>query len=244
MNPWKPPSNLDGRLLQQPVVLSPSDLTFIWEECRHCFWLKVMRKIARPSIPMPSIFSRIDSSMKAFFATKDTSLIGLPTGQFAYSGAWVQSRTLWIPADTGQVIPLVLRGKIDTRLTFCDGTGGVCDFKTSSPRSPHIPLYSRQLHAYATCLEHPMPGRLEMQQISRLGLLVFEPSVFARRKPAGEEMQGILGGTLKWIDIPRDDEGFFAFLSQAATVLAAPHPPACAPNCPYCAYRSGDTMAA
>ena len=83
-----------------------------------------------------------------------------------------------------------------------------------------------------------------MKQVGRLGLLIFEQSVFAKRKVIGEEMQGILGGALKWIEIPRDDERFFAFLSQVATVLAAPHLPECASNCPNCAYRERGPMVA
>ncbi len=39
--------------------LSPSDLTFAYEGCKRCFYQRVVNNIAQPSIPLPSIFSKI-----------------------------------------------------------------------------------------------------------------------------------------------------------------------------------------
>ncbi len=43
------------------IKLSPSDLTFLWDECPRCFYLKVTGRLSRPSTAFPSIFSSIDS---------------------------------------------------------------------------------------------------------------------------------------------------------------------------------------
>lgn len=48
----------------KPWRIGPSDLVFLFEECRRCFFLKVTRGVVRPRMPMPKIFTRIDSAMK------------------------------------------------------------------------------------------------------------------------------------------------------------------------------------
>ena len=53
--------------------LSPSDLTFLWDECPRCFYLKVVHNINRPAIPFPKLFNRIDKLMKDYFQGKHTS---------------------------------------------------------------------------------------------------------------------------------------------------------------------------
>ena len=39
--------------------LSPSELTYLYNGCKFCFWLKVKHGIPQPSMPMPGIFSAI-----------------------------------------------------------------------------------------------------------------------------------------------------------------------------------------
>ena len=39
--------------------LSPSDLTFLYDGCKHCFVLKVKHGVSQPSIPLPGIFSKM-----------------------------------------------------------------------------------------------------------------------------------------------------------------------------------------
>ena len=76
--------------------LSPSDLTFLWEECKRCFYLKVVREISRPFI-MPKIFNKIDSIMNQYFFGKNTTEINpvLPPGT-VLSGNWVGSQVYCI----------------------------------------------------------------------------------------------------------------------------------------------------
>ena len=171
--------------------LSPSDFAFLWEECRRCFYLKVVSDFKRPSTPMPKIFTTIDQLMKQRFAGRRTEEVvsGLPGGVFEYSEHWVESRAVAIPGNTSSCF---IRGKFDTVARFADGGFGVGDFKTSARNSEHIPLYARQLHAYACALEQAAPGRLALSPVRCLGLLVYEPSVFEHQPGGNCSLSGSL----------------------------------------------------
>jgi hypothetical protein len=73
--------------------LSPSELTFLWEECRRCFYLKVRHGIDQPRIPMPKVFIKIDGLMKSHFNGKPARAIdpSLPTGTVSHGERWVKS---------------------------------------------------------------------------------------------------------------------------------------------------------
>ncbi len=141
--------------------------------------------------------------------------------------AQIPGTDLWVEANQSAASVLKV-------VEFDDGSYGVIDFKTSSTRAEHIPLYSRQLHAYAYALEHPAPGHLALGPITRLGLLIFEPGRFVHL--AGETAH--LSGPLTWVELPRDDAAFLDFLGQVVAVLAQPTPPEPAPDCPWCEYRA------
>lgn len=53
--------------------LSPSDLTFTYSGCKRCFYLKVVKGIPQPSIPIPSVFSKIAGLLKDHYMGKHTS---------------------------------------------------------------------------------------------------------------------------------------------------------------------------
>jgi hypothetical protein len=212
--------------------LSPSDFAFLWQECKRCFYLKVVHNMKQPRSPMAKIFILIDSEMKRFYSDKRTETIteGIPEGRIEYSEKWVESVPFEVPGHRSKCF---IRGKFDTAFHFEDGSYGVVDFKTSERNSAHIPLYSRQLHAYALALEHPAPEQLSLKPISKLGLLVFSPSTFTQGKT------GMVGfaGRATWVEIPREDEKFFSFLAEVLDVLERPEPPAPSPECQWCSYR-------
>lgn len=214
--------------------LSPSDFAFLWEECRRCFYLKVVSDYPRPRPAMPKIFATIDEQMKRSFEGRRTEAIapGMPPGIFDHADRWVESLPIDVHVPEG-TFRCFLRGRIDTLLRLDDGTWAVVDFKTSERRAEHIPLYTRQLHAYAHALERPAPGQLGLGPISRLGLLVFEPEKFST-EPASP---GTLTGHLSWIEVPRDDTAFVGFLAEVLTVLERDTPPGGTPLCEWCVYR-------
>jgi hypothetical protein len=134
--------------------LSPSDFTFLYEECLRCFWLKVAGNFPRPRTAFPGIFNLLDLQTKRYFSSKRTERIdrGLPPGRVAYGDRWVRSMPIPVP---GHDRPLIIAGRIDTALAFDDGTFGIIDFKTTVPRPEHASLYGRQLGAYAVAAENP-----------------------------------------------------------------------------------------
>lgn len=232
------PSTLRERDAQEVPVstslrLAASDFAFLWEECKRCFWLKAAKGMTRPSMPMPSIFVRIDSAMKGFFMGRRVEDVvpSLPPGAFAHAGRVVESRP-YVPARGGP--GLYVRGPFDTVLAFDDGTHAIIDFKTSSQKPENVAKYARQLHAYAYALENPAPGAFALPRVERMGLLVYEPADFEMR-PEGP---ATLAGSVQWIEIAKSEAGFLRFLDEVAEVLASPEPPAPADGCAWCRFRA------
>jgi hypothetical protein len=212
-----------------PVKLAPSDLTFLWE-CPRCLWLKAKGVLKRPSPPMPKIFTRLDHQAKDFYFGKPMGEIpaSLPPGRIAFGDRWVRSRPLDVP---GHTTPVVISGRIDTAISFDDGSFGIIDFKTSEPKDDHVPFYGRQLHAYALAAENPAPGALRLAPVTRLGLLCIEPTALV-----GTNDGLAYEATAQFLEIPRDDEAFLAFVSQVLFLLERPEPPEPGRDCAYCSY--------
>ena len=216
----------------QNLKLRPSDFAFGWEECKRCFYLRVARGFQRPRPIMPKIFTLIDGEMKTFYSQKRTEEIarGIPPGVVAYGEKWVESQPISVPGFSSTCY---IRGKFDTVVRNDDGSFGVIDFKTSQRKSEHIPLYSRQLHAYAHALEHPAAGGFAASPVTQLGLLIFEPSQYTQ----GRTGRVGFAGDISWVPVPRDDAKFMRFLAQVMTILESPEPPPANPDCEWCKYR-------
>ncbi len=218
--------------------LSPSDLTFSYEGCKRCFYQKVVNNIAQPSIPLPSIFSKIASLLKNHYTGKHTSElhISLPAGVVSHGEKYVRSQTIQLPNhDT----TCYISGRFDIVVSFEDGTYGVIDFKTSDPSKESAYLYSRQLHAYAYALEHPGPSELALSPITKLGLLYFHPS--SVNQQSIERLN--YGAEVTWIEMRKDEEGFLRFMDEVLDVLELPEAPQHSPNCQWCAYlKASDGM--
>jgi hypothetical protein len=215
-----------------PIKLSPSDLTFLWDECPRCFYLKYLHGINRPAAPFPSIFGAIDRLMKAQFAGHPASDLdrSLPPGVVTVTEQWIESLAVILPNHT---LSCFLRGKLDAILDFNDGSHGVVDFKTSEPKPAQIPFYSRQLHAYAYALEHPIPGRLSRSPISVLGLYVETPH--ATLAATTSEISFHFRST--WLNVPFQESSFLGFLDKVLALLELPEPPPAGESCAYCQYR-------
>ena len=215
-----------------PIKLSPSELTFLWDECPRCFYLKHIHGINRPSAPFPAVFGAIDRLMKAQFAGHPASELdpSLPTGTVSVNEKWLESLPFSLP---GHDTSLFIRGKLDALIDFEDGSYGIVDFKTSEPKKEHIPFYSRQLHAYAYALEHPAPGRLAFSPISRLGLYVEAP--YATLVSGTSQISFDFRST--WMEVPVDRDYFIGFLDQVLALLELPEPPPAGEHCEYCRYR-------
>ena len=213
--------------------LSPSDLTFLYDGCRRCFYLKVVNNIAQPSIPLPSIFSKIAGLLKDHYNGKHTSElhVDLSPGTVSYGEKYVRSEVIQLPNHKATCY---ISGRFDIVISFEDGTYGVIDFKTSNPSSESANLYSRQLHAYAYALEHPAPGKLYLSPVTKLGLLYFYPDNISQTSI--ERLN--YGAEVVWVEVEKDEQGFLDFIDGVLDVLESPEAPEHALSCQWCNYVS------
>jgi hypothetical protein len=227
----------DKHRMSPSYKLSPSDLTFLWDECKRCFYLKVIHNFQRPRAPFPKIFGIIDRLMNSYFKGKRSNQVSsdLPDGVIEYGEKWVESHPIRFPGRTASCF---LRGRFDTVIAFAEGGYAVVDFKTTKPTAGHVPFYSRQLHAYAYALEHPAPRKFSLQPVTRLGLLCVEPSAIDRM----ENGQLAYYGEAVWLEIPKDEEVFLRFLEEVMDVLENPTPPPPGVECGYCRYRESSLV--
>lgn len=152
---------------------------------------------------------------------------GMPAGIISHTERWVQSKPI---SGANDNVSCVIRGRFDVLLKMDSGPYAIVDLKTADRNEKHIPLYSRQLHAYAYALENPAPGALSLAPIERLGLLVFCPSRF----DCAPGSQGQLAGGMDWIEVMRSDADFMELMKEVLAMLSHPCPPP-SPNCEWCA---------
>lgn len=211
--------------------LSPSDFAFLYEGCKRCYYLKVVRRIYQPSIPLPSIFSKIAGLLKEHYHGKRTAELhpALPPGIVKYAERWVQSEIIERPSHSATCY---IKGRFDIVVEFDDGTYGIIDFKTGSPNTEYSALYGRQLHAYAYALEHPAPRAMGLSPIAKMGLLYFYPS-----KASQTTLDWLsFDAEIHWIEIEKNEEQFLSFIDEALGILESPEPPAASPDCRWCQY--------
>ncbi len=62
--------------------LSPSDFAYLYEECKRCYWMKVHDQVMRPQMPMPGIFSAINTRLQGTLVGKELRALSpsLPEG--------------------------------------------------------------------------------------------------------------------------------------------------------------------
>jgi len=211
--------------------LSPSDLTFGYEGCKRCFYLKVVQGISQPSIPLPSIFTQIASLLKNHYDGKHTKSLHakIPPGAVILGEKYVKSSIIQLPNHDDTCY---ISGRFDIVISFDDGSYGVIDFKTGSPSKDSANLYKRQLQAYAYALEHPAPRALALTPITKLGLLYFYPSSINQSSIRRLSYRA----DITWVEIEKDEDDFLQFLDKVLGVLELPELPECTPGCQWCCY--------
>jgi PD-(D/E)XK nuclease superfamily len=212
--------------------LSPSDLTFNWDGCKYCFYLKVKHNIVLRG-PFPGIFGKMANLTSEFYLGRSTKEISqdLPAGIVKLRERFVKSAPISIPSVASQCY---INGRFDAVLEFEDGSYGIVDYKTSDAKEEHAAFYSRQLSAYAYALEHPALNALGLSPISRLGLFVITPERF---EPTSNNEVVFVNRTT-WMDVPRDDGAFLALLGEVLAVLDGLTPPKSSEDCEVCNYRN------
>lgn len=211
--------------------LSPSDFAYLYEECKLCYVLKVKHGIYQPSMPMPGVFSAINTRLQGTLVGKDLRSLAkdLPEGKVVVQEGWVESKPV---PETG----VFIKGKYDLLMKRPDGTHILVDLKISQPHEDKIDKYKTQLGAYKFALENPAKGA--PVKITRLGLLVFYPD-----SVSFSDGEALLHFPPKWLEVPIDDKGFLKFAKEIDTLLSGPTPPE-NKECKWCQYRHvGDTLA-
>jgi hypothetical protein len=212
-------------------TLSPSDLTFLWDGCKFCFYMKVRHNIIYRG-PFPGMFGTMGDLTSRFYLDKPASVLSssLPPGIVKYKEKWVKSTPIRFPGTGSQCI---IRGRFDAVIEFVDGSFGIVDYKTSNASEEKAAFYSRQLSAYAYALENPAPGAMQLAPITRLGLFIITPQ---RYEPISDKEVAFITQTT-WMDVQRDDIGFMEFLSGVMSVLDCAEPPPSFESCALCNYR-------
>ncbi|MDP3992782.1 MAG: PD-(D/E)XK nuclease family protein [bacterium] len=192
--------------------------------------MKVKEKISQPSMPMPGVFSTMNSIMQGSVVGKKLKTIStdLPDGEVIKQEGFVKSKP--IPGTS-----VFIGGKYDLLVQNPDGTYTIVDFKISKPDDGKAEKYQTQLGAYKFALENPESG--EAIKVSRLGLLVFYPDTVSFENGVAR-----LDFPPKWLEIPADDTVFLKLAREIDKLLSGPLPSE-DPNCKWCAYRHlGENM--
>lgn len=204
--------------------LSPSDFAFLYEQCKLCYCLKVKEGIVQPSMPMPGVFSAINSIIQGNLVGKSLQEISknLPEGTVVKQEGFVESKP--IPNTS-----VYIKGKYDLLVKNKDGTYTLVDLKISRPDEEKIDKYRTQLSAYKFAMENP--AKEEPIKITKMGLLIFYPERVGYKKDIA-----YLSFPPKWLEVKADDKGFIKFAKEIDKLLKGPIPPE-DPKCRWCAYR-------
>ena len=211
-------------------IISPSDLSYLYDRCPRCYWLK-LRGIKGPSDVLPQVFRDIDRAQKAGISLDAIRALGIPAVDFI-----PKDKTMSKQGDySGST--LVVSGMTDKRVRLEDGTVGVLDFKTSTPRIDRLARYWRAMSAYQYAIENPAEG--QGQEVTLLALLTFSPTEF-RLRPE-QPRQAYFMGTMLRHDLDIDRAKFDRQLHQVGKLLATTTMPE-AGACDVC--RHADHVAA
>lgn len=204
--------------------LSPSDFAYLYEDCKLCYWLKIKHGIYQPSMPMPGVFSAINTRLQGNLLHKNLRSLApdLPDGEVMNQEGWVDS--VIIPNTS-----VFIKGKYDLLVKASDGSNILVDLKISQPHDNKIDKYKTQLMAYKFAIEHPKMG--QSMSLNRVGLLIFYPDTVSFENGLAR-----LDFPPKWLEIPLDSDGFLQFAKEVDQLLSGPRPEE-NPECKWCQYR-------
>lgn len=204
--------------------LSPSDFAYLYEECKHCYYLKIKLGVQRPSMPFPGVFSALNTRLQGALIGKDLHELSplLPSGTVESQEGFIESK----PVPNTKVY---IKGKYDLLIRQPDGTYLIVDFKISQPSEEKIAKYQTQLQAYHYAFEHPASG--EAINITKMGLIIMYPD--QTRFGNG---RAVMDFPPQWLEIDIKKNSFLQFMTQVSALLEGSTPPE-NPNCQWCKYR-------
>jgi hypothetical protein len=211
--------------------IAPTDLVYLWDDCRRCFYDKIKHGFARPVTFSPD-FSYADRAMKRAFESDEIVDLGVGP-RFRVHSQGVHVESVAIPfANSG--LTLSFAGAYDALVVTENEERFIVDFKTTTQEDGRLLKFRRQMACYVLAVERPKHRVLrEPMAIDGMALLIFEPAEFAFRRIS---KRGGLYGPIRWLELPRRDDLFDVFLQSVARVLGgdAPEPEV---NCSYCRLR-------
>lgn len=235
----------------KPTIFYPSDLTWLYNDCPRCFYLKLNHGIKTPRMGMPAIFRTIDDAIRRYcMEIKRTEAVcpDMPPGEFILGEHWVNTTT-YSPMP-GHHLRFGFSGKPDTVVRWDDGSYGVLDFKTTSPKPSTVSFYAAQVEMYSRALEQPRNPKETppLSPISLNGILAWEPLSFNGNSAEsiddrfGKAKDITLGsgldlrGRLVWLPVEREKVDLKGILEPVITLLEAKTPPDADPECSSCKY--------
>ena len=209
------------------TTISPSDLTFSWNDCKRCFWLKYRFGIVASGM-MPGLVTSLSSRQEKWYKGKTSHHFSttLPVGQVDSTGLKVQSAPITV---NGAPSPFSLVGKYDFLLRYDHGTYGVIDTKIVGKNNGKGDFYWPQLAAYDYILANPASG--EPREVETLGLMVWavgEVNYDGSSDPS-------ISFPAAYEPIARDLSKFDAFIAEVVQVLLG-EIPASGSKCGNCSY--------
>ena len=209
---------------KQIYKLSPSDFAYLYEECKFCYVQKVKNGIYQPSMPMPGVFSAINTRLQGNLVGKNLNSLSpdLPDGEVITQEGWVES--IVVPNTS-----VFIKGKYDLLVKNPDKTYTLVDLKISQPGEDKIEKYKTQLAAYKFALQNPKQG--QAYKITRIGLLIFYPD-----KVIFENGNAMLDFPPKWLEVPVDEASFLSYIKKVDELLSGPTPTE-GETCKWCLYR-------
>jgi CRISPR/Cas system-associated exonuclease Cas4 (RecB family) len=204
--------------------LSPSDFAYLYQDCKLCYYMKVKGGVYQPSMPMPGVFSAINTRIQGGLVGKNLKDLhkDFPDGQIINQEGWVESIT--VPGTS-----VFIKGKYDLLVKNPDGTHTMVDLKISQPHEDKVEKYQTQLWAYKYALEHPKTA--DPLTITKLALLIFYPDEVEFEDDSVE-----IDFPPKWLEVTINDEEFLKFMSEVNDLLTGPVPEE-NPDCKWCQYR-------
>lgn len=139
--------------------LSPSDFAYLYEECKFCYVLKIKQGIIRPSMPMPGVFSALNSRLQGLLVGKDLRQLSssLPAGIVESQEGHIESQV--IPATK-----VYIKGKYDLLVrqpadkTKFENGRAILDFPPQWLEIPiDEPAFMRFMGEVSLLLEGPTP---------------------------------------------------------------------------------------
>lgn len=208
--------------------ISPSDLTFLWGECKKCFWMKYNKGLTRPGF-MPLV-GPMSAYQEQSYRNASTKVIGdaLDFGTVTDWGKPVESVPLKIKGKDSR---WKIKGKYDVIATLANNSVALIDCKvtTSEMAEDKVDLYWPQLEAYAFALENPANG--DGVTVSETGLLMW--------RVVGADTNHLTSFTFKcekgYLSAGRQPERFDRFIAEVIELLDGPIPES-DESCPICKY--------